>query len=97
MSLALLAQPLWGTSQPCSDSPLLHQLPPPKPLLLQLTTDSATHAASALARLAPRLPDAELVELATDMLCTLGLRPAAWTQIIGILAEHGGSQVSKVA
>lgn len=61
-------------------------------LLRKLDTDVATHAASALRRVTPFLAEGEVVEAASDMLSTVGLRAAAWQQVVGLLVKQGGPQ-----
>ncbi|KAL4419341.1 hypothetical protein ABPG75_002644 [Micractinium tetrahymenae] len=58
-------------------------------LQAKLATDDATHAAAALRRLVPHLPDPELEEGCRDLLATLGLRTAAWHRLMVILIERG--------
>jgi len=62
-------------------------------LAAQLASDAATHAASALKRIARRLPQDEFEELCEDMLSTIGLRAAAWQKIVTMLLQDGGVKV----
>ncbi|GAB4822729.1 hypothetical protein N2152v2_009775 [Parachlorella kessleri] len=66
-------------------------------LLPWLASDSATHAASALKRIAHRLPRADFEELCEDMLSTVGLRAAAWQKIVTMLLQSGGAKAVALA
>lgn len=62
--------------------------------MLQLSGDTATHAASALRRVLPFLGSAEFQELCGDLLATVGLRAASWQQVVMALGQRGGDKVS---
>jgi hypothetical protein len=63
------------------------------PLPLQLASDAATHAASALRRTARFLSDDVFEEMCSDMLDTVGLRAAVWQHVVTMLILRGGPRV----